>query len=64
MIITTLGVDHALVDAVHGYGGLVFHDAVSVRHAVKAIAAGVDGNRCMRGRWRACWHCQSVCLCR
>jgi len=43
VIITTLGVDRALVDAVHGYGGLVFHDAISVRHAVKAIAAGVDG---------------------
>jgi nitronate monooxygenase len=28
---------------VHGYGGLVFHDVISVRHARKAAAAGVDG---------------------
>ena len=33
----------ALVDAVHAYGGLVFHDVVNARHGKKAAAAGVDG---------------------
>jgi nitronate monooxygenase len=28
---------------VHAYGGLVFHDVISVRHAEKALEAGVDG---------------------
>jgi nitronate monooxygenase len=32
-----------VVDAVHSYGGLVFHDVISARHAEKAVAAGVDG---------------------
>lgn len=32
-----------MVDAVHGYGGIVLHDVISLRHAEKAIAAGVDG---------------------
>ena len=31
------------VDAVHGYGGIVLHDVISVRHAEKALEAGVDG---------------------
>jgi nitronate monooxygenase len=31
------------VDAVHSYGGLVFHDVVNARHGKKAAAAGVDG---------------------
>lgn len=32
-----------LIEAVHGYGGLVLHDVVSLRHAEKALQAGVDG---------------------
>ena len=28
---------------VHSYGGKVFHDVISVRHAEKALEAGVDG---------------------
>jgi nitronate monooxygenase len=32
-----------VVTAVHGYGGLVFHDVINVRHARKAIQQGVDG---------------------
>lgn len=32
-----------LVDEVHRYGGIVLHDVVSVRHAGKALEAGVDG---------------------
>jgi nitronate monooxygenase len=31
------------VDRIHAYGGIVFHDVVSVRHANSAIRAGVDG---------------------
>jgi nitronate monooxygenase len=43
IIITTLGITRELTDAVHGYGGLVFHDAISMRHAKKALDADVDG---------------------
>ena len=32
-----------IVPRVHSWGGLVFHDVISVRHAKKAIEAGVDG---------------------
>jgi nitronate monooxygenase len=31
------------VPHVHAYGGQVFHDVISVRHAEKALEAGVDG---------------------
>ena len=31
------------MDAVHSYGGLVFHDVIKRRHAEKAAEAGVDG---------------------
>lgn len=43
LIVTSLGVDPDLIDRVHAYGGLVFHDVINVRHARKAAAAGVDG---------------------
>ncbi len=43
IIITSLGAVSQLVDAVHSYGGLVFHDIIKKRHAEKAAAAGVDG---------------------
>jgi nitronate monooxygenase len=43
LIITSLGAVSELVSAVHGYGGLVFHDIIKKRHAEKAAAAGVDG---------------------
>lgn len=42
-VITSLGAVPDVVEAVHSYGGLVFHDVVSVRHAQKAVEAGVDG---------------------
>ncbi|WP_075793979.1 NAD(P)H-dependent flavin oxidoreductase [Massilia putida] len=32
-----------MLDAVHAYGGIVLHDVVSIRHAEKALEAGVDG---------------------
>ena len=43
IIITSLRPPREIVDAVHGYGGLVFHDVISVRHARKAVEQGVDG---------------------
>jgi nitronate monooxygenase len=42
-IVTSLGAVPDLVHAVHAYGGIVFHDIISVRHARKAAEAGVDG---------------------
>jgi nitronate monooxygenase len=42
-VITSLGAVPDVVEAVHGYGGLVFHDVVNVHHAQKAVEAGVDG---------------------
>lgn len=43
IVITSLGAVPDLVEAVHSYGGLVFHDVINRRHAEKAAAAGVDG---------------------
>ena len=43
VIITSLGAVSQVVDAVHSYGGLVFHDIIKKRHAEKAAEAGVDG---------------------
>jgi nitronate monooxygenase len=43
LIITSLGAVRDVVEAVHGYGGVVFHDIANVRHARKAAEAGVDG---------------------
>lgn len=41
--ITSLRAPHDVVAAVHSYGGIVLHDVISVRHAEKALEAGVDG---------------------
>ncbi|KNC98927.1 uncharacterized protein SPPG_05890 [Spizellomyces punctatus DAOM BR117] len=43
LVITSLGAARDVVDAVHSYGGAVFHDVTNVRHAQKAAEAGVDG---------------------
>ena len=43
LIITSLGAVTQVVDAIHSYGGLVFHDIIKKRHAEKAAEAGVDG---------------------
>jgi nitronate monooxygenase len=43
LVITSLGAVEEVVDAVHSYGGVVFHDVTKRRHAQKAIDAGVDG---------------------
>ena len=43
LIITSLGAASELINAIHGYGGIVFHDVINLRHAKKAASAGVDG---------------------
>ena len=43
IIITSLRPPAEVVAAVHGYGGVVFHDVINLRHAEKAAAQGVDG---------------------
>lgn len=43
IIITSLRPPEDVVKAVHAYGGLVFHDVISLRHARKAMQQGVDG---------------------
>jgi len=43
IVITSLRPPAEVVEAVHSYGGLVFHDVINVRHARKAIDQGVDG---------------------
>ena len=43
IIITSLRPPSEVVEAAHSYGGLVFHDVISVRHAQKAAEQGVDG---------------------
>ena len=47
LVITSLGAVSELVDAVHSYGGLVYHDVTNRRHAEKAATAGVDGLICV-----------------
>jgi nitronate monooxygenase len=41
--ITSLRPPAELVEAAHSYGGLVFHDVINRRHAMKAAEQGVDG---------------------
>lgn len=43
MVITSLGAVDSLVQRVHAWGGLVYHDVTNAKHAAKAVAAGVDG---------------------
>ncbi len=43
IVITSLRPPAEVVDAVHSYGGIVFHDVINIRHARKAIDQGVDG---------------------
>ena len=43
IMITSLQAPDPVVKAAHRYGGLVFHDVISIRHAQKALEAGVDG---------------------
>lgn len=43
LVITSLGNPAAVVEEVHTYGGMVLHDVTTVRHARRALEAGVDG---------------------
>ncbi len=43
IMITSLRAPDLVVEAAHGYGGLVFHDVTNIAHAKRALAAGVDG---------------------
>jgi len=43
IVITSLSAPTQIVPRVHSWGGLVLHDVIGVRHAKKAIEAGVDG---------------------
>ncbi len=43
LMITSLRPPAEVVQAAHAYGGLVFHDVISLRHAEKAVEQGVDG---------------------
>lgn len=43
LIITSLSAPNEITPLVHQWGGLVFHDVTTIRHAEKAIEAGVDG---------------------
>ena len=43
LIITSLSAPGRIVQAVHQWGGKVFHDVTTLRHARKALDAGVDG---------------------
>lgn len=43
IVIVSLAAPAEIVNGVHGYGGLVFNDVVSNRHARKCAKAGADG---------------------
>lgn len=43
LMISSLRAPNEIIPEVHAYGGLVFHDVINLRHAEKALEAGVDG---------------------
>lgn len=43
IVITSLGDPSEVIDIVHQYGGLVFSDVISLKHAKKAAEKGADG---------------------
>lgn len=43
IVTTNAGDPRRVLDDVHGWGGLVIHDATTLAHAERAIASGVDG---------------------
>jgi nitronate monooxygenase len=47
VVITALGSPKPVIDVVHGYGGLVIADVVTLGLARKAVAAGADGLACI-----------------
>lgn len=42
-VISALGTPDTLVETVHSYGGLIFSDVTTIKHAKKAALCGVDG---------------------
>src|SRR5690606_25572203 len=43
VVITSLGAQREVNEAVHAYGGRVFHDVTTTAHAHKAAEKGADG---------------------
>ena len=43
LVITAVGLRADVIKEIHAYGGVVFHDAIHMKHAMKAAEAGVDG---------------------
>lgn len=43
IIITSLGAQEKVNEAIHSYGGIVLHDVINNRFARKAIEKGADG---------------------
>ncbi len=43
LVIASVGSPAPVIEPIHAYGGLVFADIASLRHAEKAVAAGADG---------------------
>jgi nitronate monooxygenase len=43
IVLSSVGDPSEIVRRVHDWGGIVIHDVTTVRHAEKAVAAGVDG---------------------
>lgn len=43
IIITSLGAQPWLNDAIHSYGGITLHDVINIPHAKKALEKGADG---------------------
>ena len=43
VVITSLGAQTWLNDAIHSYGGVVLHDIINIPHARKALEKGADG---------------------
>lgn len=43
IIITSLRPPDEIIESAHSYGGIVYHDVISIKHAKKAAELGVDG---------------------
>jgi nitronate monooxygenase len=43
VVITSLGAQPWLNDAIHSYGGITLHDIINIAHAKKALEKGADG---------------------
>ncbi len=43
VIITSLNAPTKVIDSIHSYGGVIFHDVTNIKHARKAAEEGVDG---------------------